>query len=50
MAGLKQWCDDINQAQQKVRFDFIYVDEESYRRYRPSSFSDVIRAFRKYKE
>ncbi len=49
MARLKQWCEDINQAQQDVRYDFVYVDEESYRRFRPRSFADVITAFRGYK-
>jgi type III restriction enzyme len=50
MARLKQWCEDINKAQQDVRYDFVYVDEESYKKYRPKSFSDVVKSFREYKE
>ena len=50
MARLKQWCEDINQAQSDVRFDYVYVDEESYKKYRPKSFADVIQAFGEYKK
>jgi type III restriction enzyme len=52
MTRLKQWCADINQAQQEVRYDFVYVDEESYRKYEKKlkSFADVTKAFREYKE
>jgi len=39
---LKQWCEDINRAQAKVRYDFIFVDEKSFEKYRPKSFSDLI--------
>jgi len=49
MARLRQWCEDINQAQQEVRYDFIYVDEEGFERYRPRNFADVVRSFREYK-
>jgi type III restriction enzyme len=50
MTRLKKWCEDINQAQQDVRFYFIYVDEESYKKYRPKTFADVVKSFRKYKD
>lgn len=46
---LKQWCDDINGLQSDIRFNFIYVDEESYRRYRPKSFKSCVDSFREYK-
>jgi type III restriction enzyme len=49
MARLKQWCDDINQAQQATVYDYVFVDEESFEKYRPKSFSDVLRGFREYK-
>ncbi|MBI1832727.1 MAG: hypothetical protein HYR84_14900, partial [Planctomycetes bacterium] len=49
MARLKQWCEDINQAQQEVRYDFVYVDEESFRKYQPRSFADVVKSFLEYK-
>jgi type III restriction enzyme len=30
MARLRQWCDDTNTAQEDVRFDFVFVDEEGF--------------------
>ena len=36
MARLKQWCDDINHAQSKVRYDFVFVDEEGFGKYPPA--------------
>jgi type III restriction enzyme len=49
MARLKQWCEDVNQAQHAVRFDFVFVDEESFQKYRPKSFADLVNSFREYK-
>ncbi len=46
---LKKWCEDINQSQKKCRFDFIFVDEEDFEKYRPNSFSSLIANFKKYK-
>ena len=50
MARLRQWCEDLNNAQTEVRYDFVYVDEVGYKKYRPKSFADLIGAFRTYKE
>ncbi len=50
MARLKQWCEDMNQAQSEVRYDFVYVDEESFKKYRPSSFAGLVESFREYKD
>ncbi|MCX5810395.1 MAG: DEAD/DEAH box helicase family protein [Proteobacteria bacterium] len=49
MQRLRLWCDDINRAQGDVKYDFVYVDEESFNRYRPTSFRSVIEAFTDYK-
>lgn len=46
---LKQWCEDINRIQTDVRFDFVYADEESFNKYRPSSFRTLISGFKEYK-
>jgi type III restriction enzyme len=40
---------DINNIQSDIRFDFIYVDEESFVKYKPKSFKSLIGAFREYK-
>ncbi len=49
MERLRQWCNDVNNVQTDVRFDFIYVDEESFVKYKPKSFKSLIGAFREYK-
>ncbi|MEO8495117.1 MAG: DEAD/DEAH box helicase family protein [Planctomycetota bacterium] len=49
MARLKQWCADINQAQNTVRYDFVFVDEEGFKKYRPDSFRALVKSFREYK-
>lgn len=49
MARLKQWCIDINEAQDECYYDFVYVDEESFDRYNPNTFNDLITGFREYK-
>ncbi|MFA5784790.1 MAG: DEAD/DEAH box helicase family protein [Phycisphaerae bacterium] len=46
---LKQWCNDTNSLQSDKIFDFIYVDEENFKRYHPKSFKDCIKSFREYK-
>ena len=50
MARLRQWCEDINAAQSDTVFDFVYVDEESFRKHTPKSFKDLVAAFREFKE
>lgn len=49
-ARLKKWCEDINASQKKIKFDFVFVDEEGFQKYKPDSFSGLISNFRKYKE
>jgi type III restriction enzyme len=49
MQRLRQWCDDINQAQSATEYDFVYVDEESFEKYKPDSFAKLITGFREYK-
>lgn len=48
MARLKQWCEDINQLQSDIIYDFVYVDEASFDRYQPKSFGELVRGFREY--
>ena len=47
---LRQWCEDINQAQADVKYDFVYVDEESFEKFKPASFRELIGSFTEYKE
>ncbi|MCG3197849.1 MAG: hypothetical protein GHCLOJNM_02342 [bacterium] len=50
MERLRQWCEDINRVQSAVRYDFVYVDEEGFEKYRPTSFQQLVEGFREYKE
>ncbi len=50
MQRLRQWCEDINRVQADVEYDFVYVDEESFKKYNPSSFQQLMAGFREYKE
>ncbi len=49
MERLKQWCEDINRVQSKAIYDFVFVDDEGFERYRPKTFGEVLSGFRKYK-
>ncbi|MBF0527736.1 MAG: DEAD/DEAH box helicase family protein [Deltaproteobacteria bacterium] len=49
MERLRQWCEDINQVQTDVEYDFVYVDEESFEKYKPTSFRQLLDGFREYK-
>jgi type III restriction enzyme len=49
MARLRQWCEDINGIQSDVKYDFVYVDEESFKKYEPKSFAGLLGGFREYK-
>ena len=49
MGRLKQWCCDVNSVQSTIRYDFVYVDEESYERYHPQAFTELMKSFTAYK-
>ncbi|MBW7865967.1 MAG: DEAD/DEAH box helicase family protein [Candidatus Hydrogenedentes bacterium] len=49
MARLRQWCEDINRVQSGVKYDYVFVDEEGFDQYRPSSFHELLAGFRSYK-
>ena len=46
---LAQWCEDINTVQSDIVYDFVYVDEESFQAYKPSTFQQLLEGFREYK-
>ncbi len=50
MRRLRQWCEDINRVQADVEYDFVYVDEESFEKYKPQTFRQLTDGFREYKE
>jgi type III restriction enzyme len=49
MERLKQWCHDINATQHKAQFDYVFVDEEGFSKYKPDSFIDLVKMFVKNK-
>ena len=49
MERLKQWCADLNNTQSAVLFDYVYVDEESFKKYQPKTFASLVTSFRAYK-
>lgn len=48
MARLKQWCEDINRVQSKVKYGFVYVDMEGFDKYQPKNFKALVSSFREY--
>jgi type III restriction enzyme len=49
MQRLSQWCEDINRVQSNIKYDFLYIDQENFDKYKPSSFKQVVDSFREYK-
>lgn len=49
MHRLRQWCEDINRVQSDVKYDFLYVDEEAFKKYKPTSFRQLVEGFREFK-
>ncbi|MDY6969227.1 MAG: DEAD/DEAH box helicase family protein [Spirochaetota bacterium] len=50
MERLRQWCDDINSISSDIEYDYIFVDQESYDKYHPKNFAELISNFRKYRD
>ena len=46
---LRQWCEDCTRIDDKMIYDFVYVDQKSYEKYKPRTFSQVLEGFREYK-
>lgn len=49
MQRLSQWCKDVNKISSDVIYDFVYVDEESFRVYQPRTFQQLLDGFTEYK-
>ncbi len=49
MERLKQWGVDINKTQSEIKHDCVFVDEESFDKFKPKSFEELIRDFTKYR-
>ncbi len=42
---LKQWCEDVNKKSDKVKFNYLYVKQEEYEKYKAKNFSELIKLF-----
>ncbi|MGH7781331.1 MAG: hypothetical protein ACREQR_16065 [Candidatus Binataceae bacterium] len=50
MERLRQWCEDVNRIDTAVKYDFVYVDEESFKKYKPASFHELMDSFKEFKD
>jgi type III restriction enzyme len=51
MARLRQWCADATAASAKetgIPYGFVYVDQDSFEKHKPTSFAGLVAAFREY--
>lgn len=39
---LKQWCQDVNKRQNKVKYEMLYVKQDDYDKFKPQNFKDLI--------
>jgi type III restriction enzyme len=49
MERLKQWCIDINKEQSETVFDYVFVDQKGFEKYKPKSFKELVKGFTEYK-
>lgn len=53
MARLRQWCEDATEATKEdggPSYHFVYVDQESFKQCKPSSFAGLESTFREYQK
>jgi len=50
MARLKQWCVDINKAQDTTTYDFVFVDQAGFEGDKLRNFAELVASFREYKD
>ena len=46
---LKQWCEDANKRQQKIKYKMLYVKQDEWEKYKPKTFNELIKGFEKNK-
>ncbi len=53
MARLRQWCEDATEAAQDEggpTYRFVYVDQEGFEQFKPTTFTGLVSVFREYQE
>ena len=48
MGRLKQCCEDVNRAQDDTTYVFVYVDDNGFQKYKPTSFANLLLQFKEY--
>lgn len=46
IARLAQWCEDINQVQKKAKYNWLYIKQEDFEKYKATDFAELIKAFK----
>ncbi len=46
----REWCVDINKAQSDIHYDYLFVDEENFNKYKPKSFETLMSGLQNYKD
>ena len=49
MERLRQWCEDVNKAQNEVRYECLYVEQEEFEKYGAKDFGELTKIFQCYK-
>lgn len=44
---LEQWCQDASERQKKINYKMLYVKQEEWDKYKPSSFKQLVETFSK---
>jgi len=42
---LKQWCEDASERQKKIDYKMVYVKQEKWDKYKPTSFKQLATTF-----
>jgi type III restriction enzyme len=51
MERLRQWCSDATAAEEKgQRYDFVFVDQNGFKKHTPKTFAALAASFAEYKE
>lgn len=43
---LRQWCEDVNKKQQGKKYNWLYVQQEIFEKYKPESFITLIKSLK----
>jgi type III restriction enzyme len=49
MERLANWCNDVNKLDKSKKYDYLFVDEETFEKYKFSILTKPINIFAKYR-